>query len=480
MDLYAIAGKLLHQIFLPKEEAGCQTDEILLQPAYAPLRIVRGNPSSESVCMRFRIDTFSFTGYIFFPMVNPLTFSGCDFLRWSKEISLRIALVFKVKVDVTVSHTVKSREEKDLFVLSRAVDRQDDVKAMELYIPLNFLSQLVGAVLEDDGDAVEERLISFLCNGLALFPDISLLLDCLNSAQLQRLISRLRQNKMLTVYQISLLCIAFPQHAIKIKRALSKNTVKDVSEMMGRIRNDVTFSERDLAVGVYSVEEAVYRLLIAGGDVKYSSYLGELQNIFSEIHAWETFETKSFPEWIETIEREGLLYQVLIQIPDTVIALSFYGESALFERACGKIFTKRKLSDTRILQNEDPSLNDIMQARLKIVSVYRGMCVKRRNWGAESFEYIIRGLRDSLSFRRLLLETGWFTLSTALKNMRHDTAGVVLAVLPKPARYLIEDVLKGVLNPNILHDELQIQEARARCVRKALELYEKGAIRLVL
>ena len=59
-------------------------------------------------------------------------------------------------------------------------------------------------------------------------------------------------------------------------------------------------------------------------------------------------------------------------------------------------------------------------------------------------------------------------LSTALKNTRIDLVKIVTDPLPTPARYLIEDVLRGVINPNILHDELQINDARTQCVRSIL------------
>ncbi len=403
-----------------------------------------------------------------------------DLRKWSKEVSLRIALTFRVKVDVDVLYPAQFPKEHMAFVLSRAVDRRDDADAVDLYIPLDLFSHLTGISLEADADAVEQRLAVFLRDGLALFPKISLLLDLLSEVQLQRLISQLRMKKMLTVYQLSLLCLAFPENAIKIKHALSKNTITEVSDMMRRIRSDLTFSKRDLAVGVYSVEDAMYRLISAGAEVKYSTYMRELQNFISEIQMREIFLAKSFTEWVEAIERDGLLYQVLIQIQDKTIACAFHNESDLFERACGRIFTIRKLEDIRSFRNDDIALNDVVQARSKIVSAYRTMCLKRRNWGAESFEYIIRGMNDAASFRRLLLETGWFTLSTALKNMRREIVMPVLVALPKAARYLIEDVLRGVLNPNILHDELQIREARARCVQIALDLYEKGLIRLVV
>lgn len=478
--MYAIAGKLLHQIFFPREAARFRHEDMLKRPVFTPLQIVSAGPPRASVYFSVRSQIERFVLCAVFNLNNPPEFSTEDFRQWGREVSLRIALVLKTKVDVDISSVAQSQDEQTLYVLSRAIDRSDDNSAVELYIPLNFFSRLAGISIETDAAAIETSLESIVRDGRFLFPDAPLLLECLDEASLQRLISQLRQSKLLTVYQISLLCLAFPQYAIKIKHALSKNSVKDVSEMMHRIRNDTTFSERDLLIGVYSVEDAIYRFIRAGGDVRYAAYLKELQNLTFELNARETFLLKSFEEWIEEIEREGLLYQVLVRIPDAAIALSFGDETELFEKACGKIFSKRKLGDILKMRNDNATLDDKLRARLEVISAYRAVCVKRKNWGAESFDYIIRGMNDAASLRRLLLETGWFTLSTALKNMRGDVVAHILASFPKPARYLIEDVLRGVLNPNILHDELQIQEARARCVHTALELYEKGLIRIVL
>jgi hypothetical protein len=313
-----------------------------------------------------------------------------------------------------------------------------------------------------------------------MFPDFSLLIESLNSAYLENLFFRLRQNKLISVYQLALLCVAYPGYAITIKHALSKNTVQEVSNMLARIRADATFSERDVMEGVYSVEEAIYYLIREDGEVQLFSYLREMQKLMFEMNARDAFCIKSFPEWIEELQSEGLLYKTLVKISEPMIALAFCDYRELFESVCGTFFSQRKLEDIRLLWKNNSTFDEKLRARAAIIASYRALRAKRKNWGGESFEYVIRGIGDSASFRRLLLAVGWFTLSTALKNAKRDVVARVLAALPNSAKYLIEDVIRGVVNPNILHDELQIAEARARCVRKALELYESGMIEIVM
>lgn len=78
----------------------------------------------------------------------------------------------------------------------------------------------------------------------------------------------------------------------------------------------------------------------------------------------------------------------------------------------------------------------------------------------------------------LLLSAGWFILSTALKGVAGKIQRRVLKGLPRSASVLIEDVLKGVVNPNILHDEMQIHKAQQTCVRLILQLFDEGIINL--
>jgi hypothetical protein len=81
-------------------------------------------------------------------------------------------------------------------------------------------------------------------------------------------------------------------------------------------------------------------------------------------------------------------------------------------------------------------------------------------------------------FNRLLLGTGWFILATACKGVRKSTLKRILKNLYFPARCLIEDMVRGVVNPYILHDEMQVHSAQALCAREILSLVEAGLVML--
>jgi hypothetical protein len=70
--------------------------------------------------------------------------------------------------------------------------------------------------------------------------------------------------------------------------------------------------------------------------------------------------------------------------------------------------------------------------------------------------------------------------STALKGINNIIQQRVLQKIYPAAQVLIEDVLRGVVNPNILHDEIQIKKAETICVKRIFSLYENGIITLSL
>jgi ribosomal protein S3AE len=81
-------------------------------------------------------------------------------------------------------------------------------------------------------------------------------------------------------------------------------------------------------------------------------------------------------------------------------------------------------------------------------------------------------------FYRLLSETGWYTLSTALKGTDIKIIKKVTDNLPHVPSAIIKDILKGRLNPDIVHDEKQIFRARKITVEKILSLYSDCLINL--
>lgn len=122
--------------------------------------------------------------------------------------------------------------------------------------------------------------------------------------------------------------------------------------------------------------------------------------------------------------------------------------------------------------------NEIVTSQVSFITGYRKLKMERTGSGHESFEYLLLSFIDPGDYRYLLIEAGWFNLSTALKGVKKKIVLKILDVITIPASYLVEDVLNGIINTNIIHDEIQINRARGQCVRCIISLYEDGVIKL--
>ncbi|MCX7679671.1 MAG: hypothetical protein N2316_10690 [Spirochaetes bacterium] len=476
--MYAIGTHLMYKIFLPRETLRFPDDAFFEKLIFSPLRVVNGISETKKYVIRCQCDYCQYLVWLVFPQVKQFNAFSPQKDLWEEEIALRIGIVFKKKIAPAISVETQMIENKPL-VLFRSFCKEEESIAFHLYVPIDFLSFLTDEMY-DSTESIENAIENFLARGNFLFPDVAILIPLLKPIVLENLFARLRQKKLLSIYQIALLCAAFPEHAVKIKHALSKNTVNEVRQMMHAMRADATFGHRDLLEGVYSVEAAIYRLIQLGEKWEYSEFQRELQSLVVSLHMRNVFMQKSFDEWLAFIEEEGLLYQTLVKVNERTIACAFYDEQRLFQKYCSRHFSRRKINDIVKYMECVPAFSEKMSARFEIISAFRMLRIKRKNWGAESFEFVVKNIMGATSMNNFVRETGWFVVSTALKNAKTDIVARVLAPLPNAAKYLIEDVLRGIINPNILHDELQINEARTLCVQKALELYEKGLIDIAM
>jgi hypothetical protein len=128
----------------------------------------------------------------------------------------------------------------------------------------------------------------------------------------------------------------------------------------------------------------------------------------------------------------------------------------------------------------ESSSYDRLRARSSLISVFRKILIQRRRITHQSFEFLLMSIERPEDYNRLLLEIGWFVLSTACKELKKNILSKTIDCLYAPARCLIEDVLSGVVNPNIMHDEMQVNKARTLSVNAILSLYESGAIALAI
>ena len=415
--------------------------------------------------------------------VNRLTLYGKTL---PPVIRMRAGIVFRRSFSVSVLDGTRDELPRPAGNARHAVIRLlggDDrgTRDIVLYVPLLLLALLSTDVLAaEDGCVIENCIISHFNEPSVFFPELKIILDSLEDWELQRLFSLLMQNRLLSVYQICLIIIAMPEHSLRVKHSLSSNTLRDVLMMLKTLKGEVSVGKRDLTGGIYSVEDAVYRIMGRGTDTGYSAYLLELQSMFADLEAMEILLMWDFQEWLGIMEDDGLLYHTLAGVPERDVSRCLSGEVERFEEMLRRHLSSRRVADIIDGSKSPVSFSEKCAARSALIAKYRSLRIRRRNWGGESFEHVLRSITEPSGYRRLLMAAGWFTLSTALKNTRIDLVKRVTDPLPTPARYLIEDVLRGVINPNILHDELQINDARTQCVRSILSLYEDGLIDLHL
>ena len=340
-----------------------------------------------------------------------------------------------------------------------------------------FSPELTGHV---SPETAEEKIVSFFRDPSHLFPGISMILETFSDSELQKLLFQLQKRNLLTPYQICLVLMACPEKALRLKKNISRNTIHDVTAMMRRFSGSGSIQKRDIMGGLYSIEEAVYFLVREGADFSYSAFLRNLQHVVSTVSRVELLMLRSFREWLTVMEEDSLLYATLSSIPETETARSISDDPARYLPLLRRYISARKVADiSRLPEGRTVSFTERITAQAAMIHQYRKLRAERRNLGDESFEYLLRRFSSPGEYRHLLFAAGWFPLSTALKGLPRSRVKSVLENLPRPARYLIEDVLKGIVNPDIIHDEMQIHSARRLCVNAIIMLSEDGIIRLL-
>jgi len=186
--------------------------------------------------------------------------------------------------------------------------------------------------------------------------------------------------------------------------------------------------------------------------------------------------TKKFEHWIDEIEENNYLYRVLSETGDLVIAGAVSGDPEKFLKQFTGHISKTKVDDIKTILLQNYSSSERIESQITVIQNYRKFAMEKINPGHDTLEYLLNKLSDKNDFLVLLYDTGWFTLSTALKDVRKKTANYILDNIPHSTGYLIEDVLRGIINPGIIHDEMQINMAKRKCIRSIFELYSEGYI----
>ncbi len=354
-------------------------------------------------------------------------------------------------------------------------------KYITLLIPSGFFILINRKIQKtDSSDEIEKAIIEFFIEARWNLPDITYILTTLSTTELNKLFNLLQRSNLLTPYQLLLLINAYPEHSLRIKKSLSKNIINDVLYLKRNYEKsrNIGLTRRDYAEGIYSTQEAIYFMMLADSDFNYSRFLHDTQSlIVSAVHN-ELLLKMTFMEWISEIEKNGVIYETLTITDESTIAQAVSDDTSFYLEIFGRYISKRKLSSIRTLSNKEYSFNEKRNAQIVFILNYRKVKIQRINPTQESFDYLMSKFVDNHDYRKLLLTVGWFVFSTALKDARKKTVQRILDSLPYAQKCLIADVLKGTVNPNVLHDEMQVKRSKKACVNAVMTLYEEGLIDL--
>ena len=351
---------------------------------------------------------------------------------------------------------------------------------LSLYITNDTLRLIVRrGSLPVSSNQIEQEILRFFQNPSWMIPSLRLIITSLPAQECALLFNHLQRGGFLTPYQILLITHAFPEMSGRIKNMISSNIVRDVIELKKNERS-LKLTRRDIAGGIYSIEEAIYFALKDSSRIGYSRFLERFQRLITAACHVALLTQRTFPQWLAEMASDGLLYQTIARTEERTIARAVSHETEqCLEILYGRL-TEAKIRSIGDLVTVGERYEEVTSARAAMILQYRALKTARQSTDPERFALLCANMTGADAHTRLLLATGWFVLSTALKGSARAVQERVVKNLPPPAAMLIEDVLKGIVNPNILHDEMQIHNAKRVCVRALLRLYENGEIDLAL
>ncbi len=368
-----------------------------------------------------------------------------------------------------------SAEEPFRYEYSIALRDKDGEVILKIYIPGRFFNILIPSLdTSVTYENIAEQLIPFFRKPGLLYPSIEMLLEKLSAREISEILDFLKKNKHLTDYQLVLLVNAFPERSLKIKEALSKSRQESLKDELKKYKGKVT--REDISCGVYSVEESLGQLLKKNRPA-YAKNIGIISSLIRKISDYELYSRKSWEEWLTEMEQRDLLFNALTRCDDSVLKKGFTGFTEGKYAMLNKMFSGARLRD--IFSADYPGYEGTAaDARIEIIKNYRSVSAERSRFSHESFGLLLASVQRDRDFERIVRETGWFLLSTALKQCRRKIQERVASCINRPAAILIRGVLSGTINPDIIHDEMQVNRARGEAVRIILELYGDGVIEL--
>lgn len=406
---------------------------------------------------------------------------------WKKEFESSIREI--LKESAFILQLISGREIKEISLAGNhkkedkinpyqiTVGLRDDENEILLIItiPGRFFNILIPSLdTSYPQEKITEFLISFFKKPDILYPSIEILLSKLNSGELSGLLDLLKRNNRLSDYQLVLLINGFPEYSLKIKNALSKNRQESLREELKKYKGKI--NKEDIACGIYSVEEGIFQAF-----QKEKNYIADHFRIFSslikKITDYELYTRKSWQEWIAEMEEKKLLYKTILKCSDQTLLTAFFDYSEEKYPFFKNSFSPARISEIFCGINNRLSGSQA-EAGISMIKIYRKLSAEVFRYDHEDFSYIIASVKNNKDFEIIVRNTGWYVLSTALKQCSRKLADRVLSGINYPASELIKGTLSGTINPDIIHDEIQVNRARNESVRVILELYKDGLIEL--
>ncbi|MDY6932712.1 MAG: hypothetical protein SVZ03_00650 [Spirochaetota bacterium] len=483
--IFNLSSRIIINILFPDINKLFQRQYANPRIAFSPIMNHHNIEYSITSSIKIRDEGKSFTIYVltdnFSPNAIKLLNEHIESKLYEIEIVLNILFKNKYKIGMLLQELNANDQYREAYKrIDLSIIAKDIERCISIIIPVKFFRLFSRRIkCDSDSELIEREIIDFFLNPINILPNLKSILDTFNDIELQRLLFQLQNKKLITTYQICLINLSFPNHSLRIKRNLSTNTISDVKTMMKRLRSSNLINKRDLVEGIYSIEEAIYMLLKGDEDFSYSKFLQETQRRLKILSNAKILYSKDLYHWIEVMRDSKLLYQTISMTKEIDIVQSISEKPDLYANILQGSISKRRMEEiVSLAKNKSISFSERIYSQSNFVSTYRRLQIRRMNHGYKSFNYILSKIVEPKDFNHLILGVGWFILSTALKKTKKRNMLPLLKSIPLPARYLIEDIHQGIVNPNIIHDEIQINRAREICVKEIISLHQDGIIHL--
>ena len=482
--VYNIASRMLVDLLFPDLDSRLLDIPEVTQVAYSPVMdVAPGSVPIDAVVLFIRGNGEHFSGvFLSFPSLPTdvcMALHGA-FLNAVAESHFFMRIVLKRECTMRYVPQPSSRYLTKVRRIDISARTVEDEWVLSLYITNDALRLIMQrGSLPRSSHQIEQEILRFFQNPSWMIPSLRLIITSLPTQECALLFNHLQRGGLLTPYQILLITHAFPELSGRIKNMISSNIVRDVIELKKHERS-LKLSKRDIAGGIYSIEEAIYFSLKDSTRIGYSRFLARFQRLITSACHVGLLTQRTFPQWLAEMAADGLLYQTIARTEERTIARAVSHESAQCLEVLHGHVTEAKIRSIAELVTASERYEEVTSARTAMILQYRSLKAARQSTDGERFALLCSNMTSAYAPTRLLLATGWFVLSTALKGSARAVQKRVVSNLPPPAAMLIEDVIRGIVNPNILHDEMQIHHAKRVCVRALLWLYENGEIDLAL